>query len=241
MKLIWTMLRVGVAKVFGGFWPKAALVGVVLALTVIGVLRTENAHLRRQRWEAQLARINAEARADTTRWVYGDSLRVVERMLVQEAIARDEIDRALRRETRAKASLRVQLDSMNLTATAPVIEDSAAGIRTAEFDLVSEVLTAKAHVVLPPPPAPGQMDLHIRFEPIHLGVRIQCQEASAARPRSGAVAVTAPQWAKITLDEVTAEPDVCSPPLERKKGGNTLFGVLLGAVGAVGAILLLPF
>lgn len=214
------------------------IIGVAM-IAYIGVLKVSNARLAKALHEETVRANNEAARADTTRdvaqralsWLqqtYGDSIKAVERLVVQEKIKKDGLDAALKRESILKADLRIALDSL-LTSLygSPTTEDSA-GNRSSVFDTTAAPFTVHARVTLPKPPAPGIMDtLKITVQPLNLRIRAQCGPV-VNRARAATLLVEQPKWVVVRLDSLKQDPDVCSVPPPARTLRNIGIGGVLG-------------
>lgn len=172
-----------------------------------------------------LARANAEARADSSRdaaannarlaKLLGDSLQAVERLVVQERIRADAIDRALGRVTQAHLALTATVRDLALrnVAGGPVTE-TPEGTRQADFRVRREPFTLFTRVSLERPPGAARMDtLDVKVDPIPIGPRLQCdtQGTGPAAIRRATVLLTGPPWADLRVGPVQADPNVCNP------------------------------
>lgn len=187
---------------------------------------------------ATLARDSALAAADSTRAVsaraarlLGDSLRAVERRVIQVRQERDAFDRALRRERLALGTIRVTLDSFRTTASAPVstpLPDTTVRVATFEVDSTAYHLTARAE--LPPAPRAGTLHATVRLQPVPVELRLGCG-AAVRGIRPAFVTATVPPWARVELGPFTQDPELCrSPALQvpTRRGRWLAVGVLLG-------------
>jgi hypothetical protein len=192
----------------------------VVAVLVLGLLffgqtcRLDRANRRHQ--ATALRADSTEAANDTLKWVildFEDSLPVLMQRIVQTEIERDSIDRQLKVESRVRAQLEVMVDSLQVTAAAPVTVDStdSTDTRSASFRVRQEPFTALALVELPPPPADGRIDLTIRVDPLPLNARVVCGPRKDGIRRANVV-FEVPEWASLRVERVSQDPAVCNAP-----------------------------
>lgn len=194
------------------------VVGVLLAALGVQSCRVRQAEQRAA--EYALRADSVEAAADSTRVistqalaVLGDSLRGVERRVVQEQQRADGLDRALGRERIARAGLGVVVDSLRSVVLAIQDTISEAG-RHIVFHIDTVPFSGTAEVTVPPVATPT-LDLRLAVAPIPLQLRLGCGDAvNGIRPAT-ATAI-GPTWATLTLDSLSQSPDLCrSPALTR--------------------------
>jgi hypothetical protein len=155
----------------------------------------------------------------------GDSLRLVKKQVVQVAQTRDAIDKALGNERRANYAMTARIDSIQRTATAPVVASTATPqVRHADFALRQAPYTVTAAVDVPAPPDSAQLTVGIALDSIPLGVRVTCAPPDGNGIRTASVAATMPRWASAKLQQVEQSPELCaSPALVRSKTSRRWF------------------
>jgi hypothetical protein len=208
----------------------ALLPMLVLALVAALVLtvRVEELRLvaqRRRATAALLVESNRSASRDTTRSValenarvarlLGDSLRVVEKQIVQVAQRRDVLDAALGRERAARYAATAVVDSLSLVVASSDsvlrdARDASRDTRTARFDVRQAPYTIIAEVELPPPPDSATMRVRVAVDAIAIEARVSCSAGSGGA-REATVAVETPSWVTVRIGTVAQSPDVCTP------------------------------
>ena len=240
------------------FMPGLSLRSWVVIASVsllVMAVRGEEGRIARAKQRASeyaLEASNARAERDSTRQVGNgddrvarvlrDSLRLAERMVVQKAQRQDDLDRALRRERRARYVMAARADSLAVVARAQAEDaDEAAphSVRRARFAVRQAPYTVSAEVAMPEPPDTATMSVHVALDELHLEARIGCAAANASGIREAAVSVAGPKWAAIRFDRVEQSPDLCASPAlspRRGKGGIPMVfgaGPVLGQDGRV--------
>jgi hypothetical protein len=224
----------------------ATLLSVALVVAVVRIEEGRVARARQQAGEYALQAANAHAEGDTTRRVddlnarvarvLGDSLRLVERLAVQQAQRRDELDHALRRERLARYAMTVRAESLAMVAQAVTeaeTADASSSIRRTSFRIRQAPYTIAADVALSGAPDTGTMSIHVALDTLRLETRIGCAASNAAGLREATVSVTGPRWASVRFDRVEQSPDLCgSPALARERRTSPWLAIALGA-GAV--------
>ena len=202
---------------------------LVLALVAALVLtvRIEEWRLAAQRRRAaavMVAESNRSAERDTTRDVaienarvaklLGDSLRLVERQVVQVAEKRDAIDRSLGRERVARYAATAVVDSLErvVAAADSVVRDASREVRVVRFDVRQEPYTIVAEVEVPPPPDSAKMRVKVAVDAIPIEARVTCAEIGSGA-RDAAVSVRTPAWVNVRIGTVSQSPDVCMAPV----------------------------
>jgi hypothetical protein len=213
----WAKNNPAAAKAVGVLVVLAALVVLGMAATVyVGRLHDRIAQLA-------LERTNADAERDTTRAValsrkdslrlLGDSLAMVQRLVVQRTQERDDVDKALHQVRVAKVTLEAKVDSLSVrhvASSAPVRTDSA-GDRSASFHVRREPFTADALVTLPAS-GPGALDLSVRLDSASLRARIGCGDArDGIRP--ALVTLETPTWLHATVTNAEQDTRLCNAQL----------------------------
>jgi predicted nucleic acid-binding Zn ribbon protein len=183
-----------------------------------------------QRHRAQARAADAALAADTTRAHFdtshaatlsrqdsvkllGDSLAIVQRLLVQRAQRQDDLDRALALQRIALVGLTAQVRQLvaRSTASAPTTEDTS-GTRRSHFDVRQTPYTLAADVTLPRPPGRGDMAVRVTLDPATIGLRLGCSAANAQGIRSATATATGPAWLPLTLGRVEQSPELCASP-----------------------------
>jgi len=226
--------------------PAAVLI-FILTLAAALALGVEQHRLRDERAQITalaLAAGNLQAERDSTRDVakanagvaalLGDSVRIVERRAVQIAQTRDELDRALGGERKARVALAVVVDSLErvvpaatasttgtpgttgtsgtaATATATTT-GSGLSVRHAKFALREAPYTVNAEVEVPDPPDTARLTVKVALDPIPISARVMCAVPDRYGIRSASLVATSPPWANVRLDRVEQSPDVCASP-----------------------------
>lgn len=185
---------------------------LTLVLAFVFIIGAEEARLRaaavRAKWAA-LAAANAIAERDSTRDVgaenarvakiAGESLRIVEKRVVQVKQSRDALDMALQRVKRASYAFSIRVDSVYVERRAPTVGRSAA------FHVRDAPYTVDADVAFPPPPDSAALRLRIALDTLPVRLRVTCNGRTDA-----AVVIEAPTWAHVTLGALSQDPEVCA-------------------------------
>ena len=199
---------------------------LVLALVAALVLtvRIEEWRLAAQRRRAAaviVAESNRSAERDTTRDVatenarvaklLGDSLRLVEKQVVQVAQKRDALDRALGRERVARYAATAVVDSLErvVAAADSVVRDASREVRVARFDVRQEPYTIVADVELPPPPDSATMRVKVAVDPIPIEARVTCAELGGIE-RGRNLGANAGVGERTARDRVSVARGVCA-------------------------------
>jgi hypothetical protein len=223
-----------------------AAIAVVVVVIVMAVQSWRLQSARRQVVNMALAADSVEASRDTTRRIYmtavvaaaarsalvgsvgtGDSLRVVQRRVVQAVQRADALDRALRLERVARQRLEIAISGLReRSAKAPVEGANSDSVRRAVFDVRRAPYSVHAEVALPRAPELGRMDVRVDLDTIRLEARIGCGSApaglrsasmslvAAAGLRSASMSLVAPAWASVALAHVEQSPNVCGGVLD---------------------------
>lgn len=200
--------------------------GAALAIGIL-LVRIQLLERARDRAEAQarkerLGRRNAEARADTTRTIFQDSLAGRTRLVEQLQVESHARLQAKNREAMARADLELRFDSLVAVVHAPTTEDSA-GVRSTEFMLDSVPLHMRALVQVPAPPSPARWDVAAWLDPARLTLELACEKDVARADLVG------PPWLKVQLDRIQQDPRICSPPVQTRLKAHRLgFGAGVG-------------
>jgi len=202
-------------------WSLAlALVGFLVC--AVGVQSWRLVRVQRSRAAHALAADTLRASRDTSRLLQirlGDSLRAVQRLVVQREQASDALDRELKQQRLALAQLSVSLQQLRATvrSAAPTREDSS-GTRAASFQVRQPPYTVDAQVTLPPPPGAGSLEIQVAVDSAQLELRLGCTAANAEGIRSAQATVTGPPWLPIRVGRVEQDAGLCrSPALEPRR------------------------
>jgi len=153
-----------------------------------------------------------EALQDTTRVrVLTDSLRIVERRVVQTEQERDALDDQLGIQTTAKIAAEVRVDSLRASGQSVTVVDLETDTRTVHIDTYTEPYRIEAEIIVPPTPHPARWSFGVTMDPILLSVRLSCGTKDYGTIIPALVQVSAPRWARIGLDSVEQEPGICNP------------------------------
>jgi hypothetical protein len=196
---------------------------VILAVALAATVRIEEQRLheaRKMTAAVALQAMNMVAERDSTRDVaaanasvaalLGDSLRVVERQVMQVVQRRDALDRGLGGERRARYLMKAAVDSLRMVAfgvSAPVLED---GVRRASFEVRRVPYTVEAEVEIPALPDTARMELRVALDPIPVEARVSCSSPNEQGLRRASVAATTPVWATLRFERVEQSPDLCA-------------------------------
>jgi hypothetical protein len=212
---------------------------------VVAVVRIEEGRLARARHHVSdlaLQAANTRAEGDSTRRVdvvstrvgslIGDSLRLVERLLVQRAQRQDGLDRALKRERLARYAMTVRAESLAAMAQGETEAESAdtlSSIRRASFRIRQAPYTIAADVALPESPDTGRMSMRVTLDPLHVEARVGCAQPDAHGIRQATVSATGPAWADIRFDRVEQSPALCaSPALAAERRRSSWLPLVIG-------------
>ena len=222
------------------------ILAVTATMTVVRIEEGRVARARQRVSDLALQAANTRAEGDSTRRVgdlsarvarqLGDSLRLVERLVVQRAQRQDELDRALKRERLARYAMTVRAESLVATArgvTEAERADTSSTIRRASFRIRQAPYTVAADVALPGAPDTGTMSIHVALDPLHVEARVSCAPADSSGIRAATVSATGPAWADIRFDRVEQSAELCaSPALAAERRRHPRLPIMLGA-GAV--------
>lgn len=213
----------GIGALTFSFRTMLEVIAAAVFVAVLGIRGCQLDKARKDLGKVALEADTLRASRDTTKVVaigLADSLRAVQRQVVQVKAAKDETDKRLGLERIARAQLTAKVAKLEATATssAPVTE-SADGVRTAAFVVDSAPYFVEARVSLPRPPGAGTIALSVSLDPITLEARQGCSDANGSGIRSAFLTVTGPKWAQLSIDRVEQDPDLCrSPALEPVHG-----------------------
>lgn len=205
----------------------------------IGGLRVRLARVEAQREWISFHADSISAASDTTRMIlllerdrerllFGDSIALVQKLVLQIQQRRDSLDRLLRLERRALLSLTATVDSLRavVTSRGPVTE-TPEGVRSATFQVDSVPFHGSVSVQLPRPPASGSLALNIGIAPATFNVRLSCGVAPAGSTvRPATVTTSGPNWLTMTLGRLEQDPEICNQAtLAKRSGGAPKLGV----------------
>lgn len=204
----------------------AVAVLVALLVSVIGI---EEKRLESQRSKTSIAAValsNAVAERDSTREisglssglakVLGDSLRLVEKRVVQRNQRADAVDAELGRTRLAHYIMKGAVDSLRRIGVARVVEDSARSVRRVHFDMRKAPYTVAADFEMPyPPDSLARASLSIALDPIRVDARVHCSKPDSLGVRIATVVASAPKWTSIQFDRVEQAAELCGPPAAR--------------------------
>lgn len=172
--------------------------------------------------------LNQEARHDSTVIRIGTAIRVLAQ---QHAITVDSLQSELGlARVRASGDVQVQVDTQTVVQVIQL--DSTFTLDQPPFHLVAQIQSG------PPVTIRGTFSL----DPIPLSVAVGCSEPTEVRDlRHAMVTVDGPDWASVSLSNVSAEPDVCNPQFgvdRSQKRSWGLMGAFTGGLagGAAGLV-----
>jgi hypothetical protein len=197
---------------------------ILLLFATLGIsIRTEEARLRRQRARTTAVALqleNAVAARDSTRDValengtvarlLGDSLRLVEKRVVQIAQKADVLDDVLHRERVAKYELNATIESLRQSIAAASTTSAHGDARSATFNVRQEPFTVSAEVEMPPPPDSATLYMRIHVDPLNVLARVTCSPADPNGVRMANVSTASPPWADVKLAQLEQTPEVCN-------------------------------
>ena len=196
---------------------------LLLGALVLALLAASVQSLRLEARQADVARLaltadSLEAIHDSTRELraaaalLGDSLRVVQRRIVQVKQRSDSLDRLLKNERRARAVLTATVAPARVVANASF----EGGELQAAFDVYRQPYRVLGRATLD-----GEnnlkLDWFIRLDSATLEVRIGCGARRGRRVRSAEVGVVTPTWLQARLLSVEQDPEVCNPPVATRR------------------------
>jgi hypothetical protein len=198
---------------------------VILAIAFAATVRIEEQRLedaRRKTAQVALQAMNLVAERDSTRDVaaanasvatmLGDSLRIVERQVMQVVQRSDALDRALGGERRARYLMKAAVDSLRVVAFGTPVRDLGDGVRRASFEVRREPFTVAAQVEIPALPDTARMDLRVALDPIPVEARVSCSSPDEQGIRRASVVARTPSWAALRFERVEQSPDLCASP-----------------------------
>jgi hypothetical protein len=212
-----------------------ATLSLALALTV----RVENHRVevaRARAAEAALASSNLVAERDSTRTVarvFGESLTVAQRRVMQVAQRNDALDAALGAQRLARYALSASVDSLEQLVAAASTRDPSHALWLASFALRQPPYTIRADVEFPEPPDSAQLDMRVQLDSIHVDARVACSPPNEHGVKSASITASTPPWARLRFDRVEQSPDLCaSPALARRSDTRRLMSFAPLVLGA---------
>jgi hypothetical protein len=232
---------------------RTTIAALSLALAgTIGTMAVQQHRLSAERANEEAfayAAMNARAERDTTRalaGVLGDSLRLVQKQVVQVAQRRDSIDRALGSEHRAVYRMSAVVDSLRVrVAAAPAFASAAASsagsavpsdtsVRRAAFNVRHAPYTVAAQVDIPLAPDSAHLSLDIALDTLDVTVRLACGTGTNDGVPAASIAASTPVWAAVRFGKVEQSPEVCrSPAASRPARRHFAFAPAIGLGRAV--------
>lgn len=204
-------------------WLAVLCLFIALAVTV----RVEEHRVGEERARVAtlaLQAANVAAERDSTRDValtnqrvaalLGDSLRAVERLVVQRRQETDALDRASGAERRGRYRVAIGARALDVIATATPARDSSSEVRRARFSVREEPYTVLAEVSVPAPPDSASMKLHVALDSIRLEARVSCSAPDGNGVRAASLSTTGPRWAPVAIGRVEQAAEICNPPRE---------------------------
>lgn len=201
----------------------ALVVGTLVVTSALVFLVQREARWRRAAYDADTARTNALARADTTRRQLietADGLRLEnERLVEQGHLERRERAGAEAALATARGQIALLSDSVRdlkrqVMATAEPGKDSGTVVITMadRVDTMGIVASAAAVLIIPTvipldwQPAPARWTWNLDRQAIALDLELACSGTAAVAK------VTGPTWAPVDLVGFRQEPRICAPP-----------------------------
>lgn len=206
----------------------SAALGLIAALitAVVVMVNVDRAHVARVRAQAtaaSLAALNVAAERDSTRnaaavhrtlaALLADSLKVVEREVVQAEQRGDALDRALEGERRAAYTIYMEADSLHRVVRAVPLTGTAvegAGERRVSFSVRQAPYTVRANVSIPAPPDTATLALDVKTDAVRIEARVSCSKPDAVGVRRASIDAAAPAWATVRFGRVEQAPEVCA-------------------------------
>jgi len=222
----------------------AVLAGcLTLAVAAFAVERSRLHAEQDRAGQLALAVSNDSASIDSTRAVSvtnaklaklaGDSLRVVQKLVVQTKQQADATDRALGLERTALYQFSARVDSLQrrVASTAPVTEDTATDTRRAVFDFRSAAFTIVDTTDIPAPPGAATLAIHVVLDPIPVAIRASCASPNTRGIRAASIEATSPAWASLQIGAVQQSSDLCASPALAASRPSHVRPALIGGVG----------
>jgi hypothetical protein len=200
------------------------LVAIAAALLAIASIQTFRLSRANAHADSNAARADSIAAAsDSTRAVgekalnalralYRDSVRAVERRVLQLQPKKDAADKALERSTAANASLTARIKQLE-AVTSGVVTTGDSNERKSDFRVDSAPYHVQASVTLPPT-GRGTLALRVALDSAVVSLRLQCGKPVGGYAPATALLVT-PIWLSARIDSVRQSPDICNPPPKR--------------------------
>lgn len=147
--------------------------------------------------------------ADSAALMLGDSVDVLERLVVQRTQQRDALDKALGLERTATVDLRAHVRTLETsTRSTDTVRVTDAGDRRASFDVRETPYTAHADVTLPAS-GRGSIDLSVRLDTARIRARLGCSTSATNGVRTATLALEAPRWLELEAPAVEQDAAVC--------------------------------
>jgi hypothetical protein len=194
----------------------------LLAAALFASIEVEQLRVNTARKHAEvvaLAASNLAAERDTTRdaavgnerlsEILRDSLRLVERRIVQVSQRNDSLDVALGRERVARFALAAAIDTTRVETSAATITQADHAVRLASFNVRREPFTITADVAFPPAPDSASIALRVAVDAIPIEARVSCT-TDRNGVREASLSASTPRWATVRIGHVEQEPGVCA-------------------------------
>lgn len=228
--------------------PEWFIIGVLAAaLAVSAPLQQRRVRAAQQQAAATALRAgNLLAERDSTRnaavanarvaALLGDSVRLVEKRVQQVVQRRDQLDRALGGERRARYALAVTVDSLRSSTAGVLVTDASGPVQRAEFNIRQPPYTVAAVVEIPQRPDTARLAMRIALDPLPIVARVMCSAPDAHGVRAASVVVSSPPWATLRLARLEQSPAVCGTAAPPQSGSQSplRFSRLVVGVGVVG-------
>lgn len=132
------------------------------------------------------------------------------RFMIQVArLETDSLNRALKTESKLRASLQAKIRDTKTDGTTVATTDSSDITRHAEWTLYEEPFTFHVEVEVSKPPLMSTVQLTATIDSIPLNVSVECgQPINNIRPAT--LTFTTPQWMEVRLDTLTQARNVCN-------------------------------
>ena len=186
---------------------RVLVIALVLALVAAAVQSARLESRNRDIDRLGLVADSLEAAQDTTRVMLVDSLRVVQRRVLQVRQRGDSLDRVLKAERKARAVVVGVIPTVSLAA-APRFDSN----RVAAFDVYREPFRVVGTVALSDSARMALITWTVRVDTARLELRIGCRSTAARTVRAAEVGVFTPLWLHATVVAVEQDPSVCNPP-----------------------------
>jgi hypothetical protein len=145
----------------------------------------------------------------------GDSLRMVERLVMQRARRADALDRALGHERRARYQMTATMESLSRIVRAASIGDANADVRRARFDVRQAPYTIAADVAIPASPDSARLAIRVALDSIPVDLRMGCGAPNRHGIRAATVDAVTPTWAVVQFRRLAQAAELCASPALR--------------------------